>query len=111
MISLGQSNTIVSCPGLTTHSELDESSQRRAGIGPTTIRFAVGDEDARDLLAHLVAAARCCIDPDVPGFSTRWMQPPECDRLIRETYVDVHRRYIESKPPLAGVTPLCGEKA
>ena len=26
MISLGQSNTIVSCPGLTTHSELDDAA-------------------------------------------------------------------------------------
>ena len=52
MISLGQSNTIVSCPGLTTHSELDESSQRQAGITPSTIRFAVGDEDPVDLLDH-----------------------------------------------------------
>ena len=98
MISLGQSNTIVSCPGLTTHSELDESSQQRAGIGPTTIRFAVGDEDAGDLIAHLRAAAKCCIDPDVPGFSSRWMQPAAIDRMIRESYLDVHRRYIESKP-------------
>jgi hypothetical protein len=100
MISLGQSNTIVSCPGLTTHSELDEQSQRRADIGPTTIRFAVGDEDARDLIAHLKAASRSCIDPDLPGFSSRWMQPAEADRMIRDSYLDVHRRYIESKPPL-----------
>src|SRR5260221_310621 len=54
MISLGQSNTIVSCPGLTTHSELDETAQQEAGISRTTIRFAVGDEDPHDLLAHLI---------------------------------------------------------
>ena len=100
MISLGQSNTIVSCPGLTTHSELDEQSQRHAGITPATIRFAVGDEDAGDLLAHLVAAARSCIDPDVPGFSSSWMNAADADRMVRECYLDVHRRYIESKPPL-----------
>jgi O-acetylhomoserine (thiol)-lyase len=100
MISLGQSNTIVSCPGLTTHSELSEQSQVRAGIGPTTIRFAVGDEDARDLLSHLIAASRACIDPDVPGFSSRWMSSTDCDRLIRDSYLDVHRRYIESKVPV-----------
>lgn len=98
MISLGQSNTIVSCPGLTTHSELDETAQRRAGITPSTIRFAVGDEDARDLLAHLLAAAKACIDPDMSGFSTKWMSAVEADRMIREVYLDVHRRYIESKP-------------
>jgi hypothetical protein len=97
MISLGQSNTIVSCPGLTTHSELDEQSQAQAGITPSTIRIAVGDEDPRDLLAHLIAAARSAIDPDVPGFSSRWMAPAEADRMVRDCYLDVHRRYIESR--------------
>lgn len=101
MISLGQSNTIVSCPGLTTHSELDEQSQRDAGITPSTIRFAVGDEDPRDLLAHLIASARAAIDPDLPGFSAKWMNPADADRMIRECYLDVHKRYIESKPSVA----------
>jgi hypothetical protein len=101
MISLGQSNTIVSCPGLTTHSELNEESQRQAGITPSTIRLAVGDEDPRDLLAHLWAAARAAIDQDVPGFSTHWMSASQANRLIHDCYLDVHRRYIESKPPMA----------
>jgi O-acetylhomoserine (thiol)-lyase len=97
MISLGQSNTIVSCPGLTTHSELDEAALEEAGISPTTIRFAVGDEDPHDLLAHLIAAARLAIDPEVPGFSDRWMNNARATELISDTYLDVHRRYIESK--------------
>jgi cystathionine beta-lyase/cystathionine gamma-synthase len=101
MISLGQSNTIVSCPGLTTHSELDEVALREAGITPATIRIAVGDEDVKDLIAHFVAAARLCIDPDVPGFSARFMPAAAADRLVREVYLDVHRRFIDSKPPLA----------
>jgi O-acetylhomoserine (thiol)-lyase len=97
MISLGQSNTIVSCPGLTTHSELDEQSQREAGITPATIRLAVGDEDAADLLMHLQAAARSTIDPDVPGFSTGWMKVEDAMKMVREVYLDVHRKFIESK--------------
>src|SRR5207249_3742039 len=72
MISLGQSNTIVSCPAFTTHSEMTEAAQRQAGITPTMIRFAVGDEDPRDLLAHFIAAARLAIDPDVTGFSAEF---------------------------------------
>ena len=100
MISLGQSNTIVSCPGLTTHSELDEAAQRDAGILAATIRIAVGDEDVKDLIAHFVAAARLCIDPDVPGFSGRFMPAAAADRMIREVYLDVHRRFVDSKPPL-----------
>jgi O-acetylhomoserine/O-acetylserine sulfhydrylase-like pyridoxal-dependent enzyme len=100
MISLGQSNTIVSCPGLTTHSELDEAAQKEAGITPATIRIAVGDEDVKDLIAHFVAAARLCVDPEVPGFASRFMAAPEADRMVREVYLDVHRRFIDSKPPL-----------
>jgi O-acetylhomoserine/O-acetylserine sulfhydrylase-like pyridoxal-dependent enzyme len=100
MISLGQSNTIVSCPGLTTHSEMDEQAQIQAGITPSTIRFAVGDEDPHDLLAHLAASARVCIDPELPGFSARWMDARDADRMIRDVYLDVHRKYIDSKPSL-----------
>src|SRR4029077_8821822 len=67
MISLGQSNTIVSCPALTTHSELSAAALAEAGIKPTTIRFAVGHEDPHDLVEHLVNAARLTIDPVLPG--------------------------------------------
>jgi O-acetylhomoserine (thiol)-lyase len=102
MISLGQSNTIVSCPALTTHSELSFEELRRAGIGPTTIRFAVGDEDPHDLIAHLVHAARLTIDPTTPGFSKQFMSPGEADALVWECYLEAHRAYVESKPALGG---------
>jgi cystathionine beta-lyase/cystathionine gamma-synthase len=95
MISLGQSNTIVSCPALTTHSELPPSALLEAGITPTTIRFAIGDEDPRDLLAHLVAAAELAIEPELPGFSAKFPTGADAEQLIRECYVGAHRRYIE----------------
>lgn len=97
MISLGQSNTIVACPALTTHSELSESALREAGISPTTIRFAVGDEDPMDLIDHLVATARFTIDPVVPGFSGQFPSRDEAKALVREMYLDTHRRYVESR--------------
>ena len=97
MISLGQSNTIVSCPAFTTHSELDEMQLRAAGITPTTIRIAVGDEDPHDLIEHFVAAARLTIDPQLPGFSAGFPQGAEADRLIADCYLAAHRAYIESK--------------
>jgi O-acetylhomoserine (thiol)-lyase len=97
MISLGQSNTIVSCPALTTHSELPPAALREAGITPTTIRFAIGDEDPRDLVAHLIAAAKLAIDPEVPGFSEQFPSAAETEKLICECYVGAHRRYIERK--------------
>ncbi len=100
MISLGQSNTIVSCPALTTHSELDDTALEASGIGRTTIRFAIGDEDPKDLMAHFIQTARLAIDPQVPGFSSRFMGPAEMDTLVRDRVLDAHRRYIESKPPM-----------
>jgi len=100
MISLGQSNTIVSCPALTTHSELDETELAAAGISPTTIRLAIGNEDSKDLIAQFIASARLAIDPHVPGFSDGFPPAEEIDRLVHDCYVDGHRRYIESKRPM-----------
>ena len=100
MISLGQSNTIVSCPALTTHSELDEAALAEAGIRPTTIRFAMGDEDPKDLIAHFIAAARLAIDPIVPGFSADFPSSAELDKLVERTYLDAHRAYVRSKPAM-----------
>ena len=102
MISLGQSNTIVSCPALTTHSELDRQALQDAGISATTIRFAIGDEDPLDMIRHLVDAARLVIDPHVPGFSGRFPTPHESAELVREAYVESHNAYIESKLAQAG---------
>jgi O-acetylhomoserine (thiol)-lyase len=103
MISLGQSNTIVSCPAFTTHSELDRQALERAGIQPTTIRFAIGDEDPRDLLSHFVAAARLTIDPQMPGFSSQFLQGEAVDALIRDCYLSAHARYIDTRRPFAEI--------
>lgn len=101
MISLGQSNTIVACPGLTTHSELSLEAQAQAGISPTTIRFAVGDENPKDLLTHLVHAAKLSIDPDVPGFSSHFPSASQADAIIKECYLRAHQNYVEAQQPLA----------
>ncbi len=103
MISLGQTNTIVSCPALTTHSELNESQLCDAGISPRMIRFAVGDEDPRDLIVHLVQAARLAIDPELPGFSQRFPTAGEADQLIEECYLRTHERYVRSKPSVGSL--------
>ncbi|MCS7033136.1 MAG: PLP-dependent transferase, partial [Phycisphaerae bacterium] len=97
MISLGQSNTIVACPALTTHSELSPEALREAGISPTMIRFAVGDEHPLDLVTHLVETARLAIDPVVPGFSSRFMSEAQRKTMIRDRYVSTHTRYVESR--------------
>ncbi|REJ64890.1 MAG: aminotransferase class I/II-fold pyridoxal phosphate-dependent enzyme [Planctomycetota bacterium] len=103
MISLGQSNTIVSCPAFTTHSELNEAAQLEGGIHPTTIRFAVGDEDPKDLVVHFIESARLAIDPFVPGFGDEFLSPESIDQLVEDCYVRAHWRYIQSKRSLAEI--------
>lgn len=98
MITLGQSNTVISCPALTTHSELSEEQLRDRGLTPTSIRVAVGDEDPKDLLAHFVHAARLTLDPHVPGFSEKFIQAEEVDQLVRRTYLDAQERYVDAMP-------------
>ncbi len=71
---------------------------REAGISLTTIRIAVGDEDPRGLLAHLMQAAELALEPECPGFTRHFGQPHEIDGLYESIYVDVHRRYAASRP-------------
>jgi O-acetylhomoserine/O-acetylserine sulfhydrylase-like pyridoxal-dependent enzyme len=102
-VSLGQLGTVVLCPALTSHSELSEQSLRAAGISPTTIRVAVGDEDPRTLLAHFIRAAQLALDPIRPGFSAAFPKPDEIDAFWRETYTATHRRYAEAQPGMAAL--------
>lgn len=95
MISLGQTNSIVSCPGLTTHSELEPADREEVEIFPYTIRFAIGIEDPKDLIEHIIAAAKISIDPEVPGFSDRFLSQEARNNMVRRIYIDVNTRYID----------------
>jgi len=97
-VSLGQSNTVVLCPALTSHSEMGPQALLEAGISPTTIRIAVGDEDPRQLIAHFIRTAELVIDPARPEFSSAFMSAPNVDKLYRATYLDAHTRWLESQP-------------
>ena len=97
-VSLGQVSTLVLCPALTSHSELSDEALRAAGIAPTTLRIAVGDEDPRTLLAHFMRAAEAIIEPDRPGFCDGFPTPHEIDGLYDRVYLDVHKRLLASKP-------------
>jgi O-acetylhomoserine/O-acetylserine sulfhydrylase-like pyridoxal-dependent enzyme len=99
-VSLGQPNTVVLCPAITSHSELSEQALQAAGIRLTTTRVSVGAEDPRTLLAHLVQAAQSTIDKQAPGFSQQFCSPGEVDEVYRRHYLEVHRRYIEAQPPM-----------
>ena len=95
MISLGQTNSIVSCPGLTTHSELSHEQQQEAQIFPTTIRFAMGIENPIDLITHVMSATKLSIDKAIPEFSSQFMSLEEARKMAKEVYADMHRRYSD----------------
>ena len=97
MISLGQSNTIVSCPALTTHSELDADALAAGGLTPTTVRCAVGDESPMDLIRHLVYSARGTIEKTVPGFTDGFLSEEDANAMVRETYLATHKAFVESE--------------
>lgn len=103
-VSLGQSNTVIICPALTSHSELSPEALAAAGITPTTIRVAVGDEDPRELIRDFLAVSRLAIDPRVRGFSDQFPGGLAIDKLVDETYTDVHRRHIAAAPRFAAVS-------
>lgn len=105
MISLGQSNTIVSCPSLTTHSELDETALQEAGMTPTTVRCAVGDEDPIDLIRHFVHAARGTIDNAHPGYSNKFMNEAQTREMIQERYCAAHKNHVVSQLARNGSNP------
>ena len=100
-VSLGQTNTVVLCPALTSHSELSDAALADAGITRTTIRIAVGNEDPRGLLAHLMRSAELAFESVAPGFARGFLPPETVDALYESTYVDVHRRYVAAKPKMA----------
>ncbi len=101
MVSLGQSNTLVLCPALTSHSELSPEALKEAGITPTTIRISVGDEAPRELIGDFLAAARAAIEPALPGFSKKFMPPVGIDAMIDAVYADVHLRHAVAQPRFA----------
>lgn len=99
-VSLGQPNTVVLCPAITSHSEMSAQSLKEAGIAPTTMRIAVGTEDPRTLIAHLLKAAEITLDLDEPGFSKKFPAAAAVDAMYKKHYLDVHQRYIAGQPGL-----------
>ena len=97
-VSLGQMNTLVLCPALTSHSELTPEALAKAGITPSTIRISVGDEDPRLLISHFIQTAKIVFDPHIPNFSDGFLHPEAIDALYTSTYLSVHKRYVHSRP-------------
>jgi cystathionine beta-lyase/cystathionine gamma-synthase len=54
--SLGGVHTVVSHVASTTHRQFDDAQLAAAGIGPGSVRFSIGLEDADDLVADIAGA-------------------------------------------------------
>jgi O-acetylhomoserine/O-acetylserine sulfhydrylase-like pyridoxal-dependent enzyme len=95
-VSIGQHNTIVLCPALTSHSELDPEAQAKSGIYLTTMRVAMGTDNVRELIAHFINSARLHIDPVIPSFSAQFMAASEIDDLYLQTCMRVSKQHFSS---------------
>jgi len=51
--NLGDTRSLVIHPASTTHRQLDEAAQIRAGAGPNVVRLSIGIEDVHDIIADL----------------------------------------------------------
>jgi O-acetylhomoserine/O-acetylserine sulfhydrylase-like pyridoxal-dependent enzyme len=100
-VSLGQPNTVVLCPAITSHSEMSGAALKAAGISLTTTRVAVGLEDPRTLIAHLVKAAEATLDGAVKGFSKKFPSAAHADAVYRRHFADVYKRFVEAQPKTA----------
>lgn len=96
-VTLGQINTVILCPALTSHSELSEQALADADISLSTVRVSVGDEDPRYLLDHLVHAADLALGDLTPEFVAGFPSAERISEIYQQTYSDVHRRWIEAK--------------
>jgi O-acetylhomoserine (thiol)-lyase len=95
-VSIGQNNTIILCPALTSHSELDNAAQQRSGIYLTTMRIAMGTDNVKALIAHFMNSAKLHIDPMIPGFSAKFMQADEIDKLYMDVCMRVNEQHYGS---------------
>ncbi len=94
-VSIGQNNTLVLCPALTSHSELSSDAMGDAGIYPTTLRISMGTEDVRELVTHIYLAAKLHIDPVCPDFSESFSLDGIEAYLIKFTQ-DIHKAHISN---------------
>lgn len=101
MVSIGQCNTMVLCPALTSHSELSPTAMAEARIYPTTMRISMGNESAKDLIAAFVNSARTHIDKVKPGFTDKFMAADEIDALVESVTLDIYRRQLANQPKMS----------
>ncbi|WP_330925849.1 trans-sulfuration enzyme family protein [Candidatus Sororendozoicomonas aggregata] len=101
MVSLGQNDTLMLCPALTSHSELSPEALKQADIHPTTIRVAMGGENPRDLISHFREAAKAHLNSNGEDFSSGFMNQQALEELISSTTVDVYKQHLEFQAQMA----------
>ncbi|MDO6695135.1 PLP-dependent transferase [Aliiglaciecola sp. 3_MG-2023] len=99
-VSIGQNNTIILCPALTSHSELSVKEQEKGGIHPTTMRIAMGTDNVKALIAHLINTAKLHIDPCVANFSQQFMSADKIDELYLQISSHVCQQHFASGPKM-----------
>ncbi len=95
MVSLGQNDTLMLCPALTSHSELSPEALKHAEIHPTTIRVAMGGENPRDLINHFREAARLHLDTASNDFSSGFMTESALEKLIGSITLTVYKQHLD----------------
>ncbi|MBT0585246.1 trans-sulfuration enzyme family protein [Alteromonas oceanisediminis] len=105
-VSIGQTNTIVLCPALTSHSELSAEEQRKGQIYLTTMRIAMGTDSVKALIAHFIQAAKLHIDPSHAGFSEQFMSPTEIDALHQRIAGEVCQQHFAAQPSMQALMGL-----
>jgi O-acetylhomoserine (thiol)-lyase len=58
LANIGDPRSLIIHPASTTHRQLDEEQQRKAGAGPEVVRLSIGLETAADIVADLDQALR-----------------------------------------------------
>jgi len=101
MVSIGQCNTMVLCPALTSHSELEPEAMAEARIYQTTMRISMGNENVKDLIAAFVNSARTHIDVVNPGFTNKFMAAEQVDALVEEVTLDIYKKQLAIQPRMS----------
>ena len=60
LANVGDAKSLAIHPASTTHSQLDEEAQRKAGVTPDFVRLSIGLEDIADILWDLDQALKFC---------------------------------------------------
>ncbi|NDV90296.1 Cys/Met metabolism pyridoxal-phosphate-dependent enzyme [Alteromonas sp. 345S023] len=100
-VSIGQSNTIILCPALTSHSELSSDEQKKAGIDLTTMRIAMGTDNVKQQIAHFMLAAKHFIAPHTPDFCEHFMSYADIDALYTAISAEVCAQHFANTPSMA----------